>query len=212
MSMGEGRIPRHAGEQGDDETHHQLSALEERVDPTTIFAERMALRYEAKKAYVHRDASSRVAKAMLRKAAPKPGRYQVGDLVSFQRQQNSKGINRRRWSPASRIIGFEGAGNQVGWVVCEGVPVCIAMDQVIPASDAQTLAYRYLHERHETIPEQQQQSFIDRRQPLEEVVRTEEDEDSYDEEEWLERQEEHAAAEEEEKEEEEERKEEDTKQ
>jgi hypothetical protein len=158
-----GRKPRHAGEQGDDESYHHLSAVEEKIDPTTIFAERMALRHAAKKAYVHADSSKRVASALLRKAAPKPGRYQVGDLVSFQRQQGSKGINRNRWSPASRIIGFEGAGNQIGWVICEGVPVCVAMDQVVPASDSQALAYRYLHDTDETHIDQRQQSFVDHR-------------------------------------------------
>ena len=36
-----GRQPRRGVEQRDDETFHALSTLEERVDPTTEFAERM---------------------------------------------------------------------------------------------------------------------------------------------------------------------------
>ena len=175
-----GRKPRHVAEQCDDESSHNLSALEERVDPTTIFAERMALRHEAKKAFVHADSSKRVASALLRKAAPKIGKYQVGDLVSFQRNQRSGGINRNRWSPASRLIGFEGSDNQVGWVICEGVPVCVAMDQVIPANDAQALAYRYLHEKHDTIPERRQQSYVDRRKPLDDIEEEEQEEDVED--------------------------------
>ena len=43
------------------------SKLLKRVDPSTIFAERMDYRHEAKKAFVHADSSTKVAKAMLRK-------------------------------------------------------------------------------------------------------------------------------------------------
>ena len=43
-----GRTPRYsAGEQGSDELSGQLNAMQEKVDPTTIFAERMAYRHEA---------------------------------------------------------------------------------------------------------------------------------------------------------------------
>jgi hypothetical protein len=91
-----GRNPRYsAGEQGDDEQALLLQALEERVDPRTIFAERMDYRHEAKKAFVHADSSKRVAKAMLRKAAPLIGDYRVGDLISFQREQGSGGVARQ---------------------------------------------------------------------------------------------------------------------
>ena len=100
-----GRQPRHAaGEQADDDLAEQVGALQERVDPTTIFGERMAMRHEAKKAFVHQDSSQRVAKALLRKAAPKIGEYRVGDLVSFQREQGAHGNRRKRWSTAARII------------------------------------------------------------------------------------------------------------
>ena len=34
-----GRQPMHAGEQGDDETGHVFDSLEERINPTTEFAE-----------------------------------------------------------------------------------------------------------------------------------------------------------------------------
>eukprot|EP00973_Karenia_brevis_P079383 11016596-Karenia_brevis.AAC.1 len=47
-----GRQPRRGAETADDETAGQLNSLEERVDPSTIFAERMALRQEAKKAFM----------------------------------------------------------------------------------------------------------------------------------------------------------------
>ena len=92
----------------DDEQAGSLGSLEERGDPPTIFAERMDIRHEAKKAFVHVDSSKRIAKALLRKAAPIVSEYQIGDLISFQREQGSGGVRRKRWSPAARIIGFEG--------------------------------------------------------------------------------------------------------
>eukprot|EP00973_Karenia_brevis_P085247 11832235-Karenia_brevis.AAC.1 len=68
----------------------------------------MAMRQEAKKAFMELDSSQRVARAMLRKAAPIVGDYRVGDLISFQREKGTHGNRRKRWSPAARIIGFEG--------------------------------------------------------------------------------------------------------
>ena len=80
-----GKMPRYgAGEQGSDELAGQYGSLEDRIGPTTIFGERMAIRHEAKKAYVYADSSEKIAKAMLRKTAPKIGDYRVGDLISFQ--------------------------------------------------------------------------------------------------------------------------------
>ena len=53
MSRVMGRIPRYsAGEQGSDELSGQLNAMQEKIDPTTIFAERMACRHETQKAFV----------------------------------------------------------------------------------------------------------------------------------------------------------------
>ena len=58
-----GRLPRHsAGELGDDELAGQVGSLEERVDPTTIFAERMSIMHAAKRAYVCADYSEKMAK------------------------------------------------------------------------------------------------------------------------------------------------------
>ena len=83
-----GRVPRHsAGEQGDDELAGQVGSLAECVDPTAIFAERMAIRHAAKRAYVYNDSSEKVPKAVLRKAAPKVKDYRDGDIVSFLREQ-----------------------------------------------------------------------------------------------------------------------------
>ena len=68
-----------------------IGAIQERVDPTTVFAKRMELRHEAKKAFMYWDSSQKVPKALLRKSAPKTGDYKVGDLISFQRNEKSMG-------------------------------------------------------------------------------------------------------------------------
>ncbi len=152
-----------------------LESLQERVDPTTVFAERMAIRHEAKKAFIHLDSSQRVSKALLRKAAPKVSEFQVGDLITFQREQGSGNDRRKRWSPAARIIGFE-RGGKVVWAICEGVPFCLAHDKILARTDAQAMAYRFLHEGEDRLPPEQQQSFIDQRgvqaeaQKLEEAI------------------------------------------
>ena len=80
-----GRQPRYAaGEIGSDEATGVNTVQERDGDSSTIFARRMQIRHEAKKAFVHLDSSERVAKAMLRKQAPMVQDYQVGDLISFQ--------------------------------------------------------------------------------------------------------------------------------
>ena len=48
-----GRQPRHAGEQGDDETRHGRTTLEERIDPTTEFAEIMRIIQEEEPPRLH---------------------------------------------------------------------------------------------------------------------------------------------------------------
>ena len=44
-----------------------------------------------------------------------------------------------RWSTTARVIGFD--GEKVIWVLCEGVPFCVALDKIRPATPAETLAY-----------------------------------------------------------------------
>ena len=140
--------------------------MQERIDPTIVFAERMAYRHEAKKAFVKADSSSRIARALLRKAAPRVSNWQVGDLVSFQRMQGTRGNRRLRWSPAARIIGFE-RGGKVVWAICEGIPFCLAHDKLLAADDAKVLAYQLIHGPNESRLEPDvQQSFVDvRRAP-----------------------------------------------
>ena len=122
----------------------------------------MAYRHAAKKAFVHLDSSKRVVSALLRKVAPRVGPYQVGDLISFQREQGANGVKRNRWSTPSRVIGFERSG-KVCWAICEGAPFCLATDKIHPANDAQALAYRLMHEGEDRLALEVQQSFIDSR-------------------------------------------------
>ena len=49
------------------------------------------------------------------------------------------------------------------WAICEGVPYCLAHDKLLARSDAQALAYKFLHEEEDRLPAEQQQSFIDLR-------------------------------------------------
>ena len=114
---------------------------------------------------MHVDSSKKMPKALLRKADPKTRRYQVGDLISFQREQKAD-TRMERWSPPSRIIGFE-RGGKVAWVICEGIPFAISIDRIQPANSAQTLAYNIMHNVEEPkIPEHGQQSFVDYRQTI----------------------------------------------
>ena len=66
-----------------------------------------------------------------------------------------------RWSPASRIIGFEGRGDQkkVCWVMCEGIPVCLAVERIRPANNDQLLAYHCLHKHCDLLRKEEQLSY-----------------------------------------------------
>ena len=49
-------------------------------------------------------------------------------------------------------------------VMCEGLPICTAVEHRRPANDAESLAYLYLHVQMDGMPlEQQQQSYVDER-------------------------------------------------
>ena len=76
----------------------------------------MEMRVACKKAFAQTDCSKRVASAILRKAAPKPMDYAVGDMISFKRKQGSKRRVDKLWSTPTRLIGFE--GEKTAWGVC----------------------------------------------------------------------------------------------
>ena len=69
------------------------------------------------------------------------------DLVEFKRLQGARKNEGAKWSHASRIIGFDGdpLGARTVWVLCDGVPVCVALDKIRPCTPEKALAYLYLN-------------------------------------------------------------------
>ena len=53
------------------------------------------------------------------------------------------------------------------WVLCEGLPVCVAPDKVRSPVPAEALAYQYSHDRehYEPGPPTEQQRYVDARRP-----------------------------------------------
>ena len=140
--------------------------LSERLDPDSVFQETIEMKMACKKAFAQTDCSRRVATSILRKAAPIPMDYAVGDMISFKRKQGSKNRVDRLWSTPTRLIGFDGEKTACG--LCEGVPVCVATDQIRPCSAEETLAYVYLNKSKPSIDYTRagagdQENFIDAR-------------------------------------------------
>ena len=81
-----------------------------------------------------------------------------------------------QWSVGSRLIGFEKDRNSLGetqprtcWVICDSVPVCVAVDRLRPCTPAELLAFHHTHTKSSSplaTDTQIQQGFIDERAPL----------------------------------------------
>ena len=170
-----GRAPRELPSILSEDGHADLGAIQDSIDPESAFALQHQCRAEAKKAFVQLDTSKRVQKALLRSAKPIPGEYRVGDVVTFRRTKAGK----TTWSPASRIIGFEGREKEAVWLLCENVPVLASAQNIRPASDAEALAFDILHGK-QVFPDEilgGQQNFDDVREPgAEDAAPIEEDE------------------------------------
>ena len=170
-----GRAPRELPSILSEDGHADLGAIQDSIDPESAFALQHQCRAEAKKAFVQLDTSKRVQKALLRSAKPIPGEYRVGDVVTFRRTKAGK----TTWSPASRIIGFEGREKEAVWLLCENVPVLASAQNIRPASDAEALAFDILHGK-QVFPDEilgGQQNFDDVREPgAEDEAPIEEDE------------------------------------
>ena len=95
-------------------------ALEAQRNPESIFALQHLARQEAQKAFVYLDCSKRVQRAMTKNTSPFPRVFEVGDLVTFRRDNQRGGT---RWSPTSRVIGHEGERNL--WLLCGNVAVLV---------------------------------------------------------------------------------------
>ena len=83
-----------------------IGAIQAHVDGPISFALQSECRLQARKAFVQWDCGKRVQRAMLRNAAPVPGPYKVGDIVSYCRKAR-KGETGIQWSVGSRIIGLK---------------------------------------------------------------------------------------------------------
>ena len=155
----------------DEQDHADLGVLQGQLDGPSQFARRTQLRTAARKAFVKEDCGRRVARAVLRKAAPLPGDYCAGDLVCYQRADEG-------WSTACRIIGFDG-GKGVR-LLHGGVPVCAGLDRLRPATSAEALAMLFLNDARNYVgahPEDQQ-SFVDLRRPAPAAAAQDDDDDA----------------------------------
>ena len=145
-----------------EERFAELGALEAQHNPERISALQHLARQEAQKAFVYLDCSKRVQRAMTKNTSPFPRDFEVGDLVTFRRD-NLRGAT--RWSPTSRVTGHEGERSL--WLLCGNVPVLVASQNVKTATPSEALAHSVLHGQP-IIPEEvvvggEQQSFLDAR-------------------------------------------------
>ena len=101
--------------------------------PSSIFALQHMARFEAQKAYVHRDCSRPVQRAF-------PREFPIGDLVTLRRDNQTGGTS---WSSTSRVIGHEGPKNL--WLLCGNVPVLVASQNVRIGSPSEALAQAVLN-------------------------------------------------------------------
>ena len=112
------------------------------------------IRAQAKQEFVRLDTSKRVKRALAHKAAPIPMDYQVGDLISFKRKQGANS-EAEKWSTASRVIGFDGrhlghTDEKCMWVLCESLPVSVAVDKIRQCTPEEILAWQYMNNRRMT--------------------------------------------------------------
>ena len=167
--MGSWQTAPFSGRLLDEDEFADIGTIPGQVDGASAFATNVDYRAAARRAFVHEDTSKRVQRAMLRNAAPLPGNYSIGDLVSYRREART-GETGTQWSVASRIIGFE--DSKAVWITCEGVPVLVALDRLRPCTAAEALAYQYLSKDRveeagvEPLRAGGQQGFVDARGSL----------------------------------------------
>ena len=166
------KFPRQPATMGDEEERHDIGAIQAHVDGPTEFAIQSKYRLEAREAFIKWDCGSRIQRGYLRNAAPVPGPYKVGDIVSYCRRARL-GESGIQWSVGSRIVGFEHDPNYPdrdpvnGWVICDGLPVLVSLDKIRPCTAAELLAYHYMQDKEisKTViaESSEQQAFIDER-------------------------------------------------
>ena len=131
-----GKFPRNPGSIHTEDEFADLGVISEQLDPDAAFQQLIRIRQACRGAFAAEDCSQRVARALVRKAAPLRGKYSVGDLVEFKRVQGAR-TDEEKWSPATRIIGFD--GDNVAWGLYNGVPVCVSTDKIRPCTPEKSL-------------------------------------------------------------------------
>ena len=169
------RLPRSPATMGDEGECLYGSAPQAHVDGPTTFGVQSRVRAKAREAFVRWDCGEPVRRAASRMAAPVVGSYQVGDIVSYCREPRA-GEHGSQRSVGSILISFEKDKNSFGeiqprtcWVICDSVPVCIAIDRLRPCTPAELLAFHYTQTKSSTplaADAQTQQGFIDERTSL----------------------------------------------
>ena len=71
-------------DQFDEQEFADLGPLQGQLEPGTAFGRRAELGASARRAFIREDCGRRVARAVLRKAAPLAGEYATGDTVCFR--------------------------------------------------------------------------------------------------------------------------------
>ena len=169
------RLPRNPATVGDEDECLDVGAVQAHADGPTTFGVRSRYRAGACEAFVRWDCCDRVGRAALRKAAPVVGSYQIGDIISYCRVARA-GEHGLQWSVGFRLIGSVKDKNSLGetqsrtcWVICDSVPVCVAIDRSRPCTPAELLAFHDTQTKSSSplaADAQTQQDFIDERAPL----------------------------------------------
>ena len=169
------RLPRNPDTMGNEDACLDVGALQACADGPTTFWVQSRYREKAREAFVRCNCGERVRRAALRRAAPVVGSYQVGDIVSYCSEERA-GEHGLQWSVGCTLIGFDKDRNSLGktqprtcWLICDSVPVCVAVDRLRPCTLAESLAFHYTQTNSSSplaTEGQIQQGFIDERASL----------------------------------------------
>ena len=85
-----GKFPRSPGDIFNEDEFADLGCVTEKVDGESAFYRLTQVRLACKKAFAEADCSQKNASITLRKAAPAPGEYAVGDLICFKRENTGE--------------------------------------------------------------------------------------------------------------------------